>query len=46
MNTLTFCLNILKIKEDSEVYRNAVNLAQKTPIDSSNEWVSVCLSSQ
>ena len=40
MNTLTYCLNVLKIKEDSEVYRNAVNLAQKAPIDSSNEWVS------
>jgi hypothetical protein len=40
MNTLTYCLNILKIKDDSEVYRNAVNLAQKAPIDSSNEWVS------
>jgi hypothetical protein len=40
MNTLTYCLNILKIKEDSEVYRNAVNLGQKAPIDSSNEWVS------
>jgi hypothetical protein len=40
MNTLTYCLNILKIKEDSEIYRNAVNLAQKAPIDSSNEWVS------
>ena len=40
MNTLTYCLNILKIKDDSEVYRNAVNLAQKAPIDSNNEWVS------
>jgi hypothetical protein len=40
MNTLTYCLNILKIKEDSEIYRNAVNLAQKAPIDSSSEWVS------
>ena len=39
MNTLTYCLSILKIREDSEVYRNAVNLAQKTPIESGNEWV-------
>jgi hypothetical protein len=39
MNTLTYCLNILKIKDDSEVYRNAIQLAQKAPIDSSNEWV-------
>src|ERR671932_582972 len=38
-NTLTYCLNILKIKEDSEVYRNAVELAQKAPIEkNSNEW--------
>ena len=39
MNTLTYCLNVLKIKEDSEVYRNAVELAQKAPIENnSNEW--------
>ena len=40
MNTLTYCLYILKIKEDSEIYRNAIQLAQKAPKDSSNEWVS------
>jgi hypothetical protein len=39
MNTLTYCLNILKIKEDSEIYRNAIQLAQNTSVDSSNEWV-------
>jgi hypothetical protein len=39
MNTLTYCLSILKIKEDSEVYRNAVHVAQKSPIESDNEWV-------
>jgi hypothetical protein len=39
MNTLTYCLSILKIKEDSEVYRNAVHVAQKSPIESGNEWV-------
>src|SRR5919197_2101264 len=43
MKTLIYCLNILKIKEDSEVYRNAVELAQKLPIESANggnEWIS------
>jgi hypothetical protein len=40
MNTLTYSLNILKIKEDSEIYRNAIQLAQNTSVDSSNEWVS------
>ena len=39
MNTLTYCLNVLKIKDDSEIYRNAVKLAQKTPLESS-EWIS------
>src|ERR1043165_4359187 len=39
MNTLLYCLSILKIREDSEVYRNAVNLAQKSPTESGNEWV-------
>ncbi|MFL6410916.1 MAG: hypothetical protein ACJ71K_06690 [Nitrososphaeraceae archaeon] len=44
MKTLIYCLNILKIKEDSEIYRNAVELAQKLPIESANggnEWISV-----
>jgi hypothetical protein len=40
MNTLLYCLDVLKIKEDSEVYRNAVELAQKIPVESSNEWTS------
>jgi hypothetical protein len=36
---LIYCLDVLKIKEDSEVYRNAVELAQKAPIEkNSNEW--------
>ena len=39
-SSLIYCLNVLKIKEDSEVYINAVNSAQKTPIDTNNEWVS------
>ena len=38
-NTLIYCLNVLKIKEDSELYRNAVELAQKAPIET-NEWIS------
>jgi hypothetical protein len=39
MNTLIYCLDILKIKEDTEVYRNAVKLAEKVPIESDNEWI-------
>jgi hypothetical protein len=39
MNTLTYCLSILKIKEDSAVYRNAVKLAKNAPLES-NEWIS------
>jgi hypothetical protein len=39
MNTLTYCLNVLKIKEDTEVYRKAVELAEKASIKS-NEWIS------
>ena len=38
MNTLTYSLNVLKIKEDSEVYRNAIKLAEKAPIEG-NEWI-------
>jgi hypothetical protein len=38
-NTLTYCLNVLKIKEDTEVYRKAVELAERAPIES-NEWIS------
>jgi hypothetical protein len=38
MNTLLYCLGILKIKEDSEVYRNALELSQKAPMES-NEWI-------
>jgi hypothetical protein len=37
MNTLLYCLDVLKIKEDSEVYRNAVKLS---PIESENNWIS------
>jgi len=36
MKTLTYCLDILKIKEDAEVYRNAIELAQRVPIESVN----------
>jgi hypothetical protein len=39
MNTLTYCLSILKIKEDSAVYRNAIKLAKNAPLES-NEWIS------
>jgi hypothetical protein len=35
-STLIYCLDVLKIKEDSEVYRNA----QKLPIESENKWIS------
>jgi hypothetical protein len=37
MNTLLYCLGVLKIKEDSEVYRSAVKLS---PIESENKWIS------
>src|SRR5919202_1623200 len=37
MNTLLYCLDILKIKEDSEVYRNAVKLSNT---QSENKWIS------
>jgi hypothetical protein len=38
-STLIYCLDVLKIKEDSEVYGNAVELAQKASIEkNSNEW--------
>jgi len=40
MNTLFYCLNVLKIKEDSEVYRNAAKLANNVGIEFENEWVS------
>jgi hypothetical protein len=36
MKTLTYCLDILKIKEDTEIYRNAMELAQTVPIESVN----------
>ena len=39
MNTLIYCRNVLRIKEDSEVYANAVELAEKIPIESVNEWI-------
>src|ERR687884_2384062 len=38
MNTLLYCLGILKINEDSELYRNALELSQKAPMES-NEWI-------
>ena len=40
MNTLIYCLNVLKIKEDSEVYRNAAKLVENIAIESENEWTS------
>ena len=45
MKTLTYCLDILKIKEDTGVYRNAMELAQRVPIGSvngdnvNNKWI-------
>jgi hypothetical protein len=36
MNTLIYCLDVLKIKEDSEVYRDAVKLSQ---VESENKWI-------
>jgi hypothetical protein len=36
MKTLTYCLDILKIKEDTEIYRNAMELAQTVPTESVN----------
>ena len=36
MKTLTYCLDILKIKEDTEIYRNAIEIAQTVPIESEN----------
>ena len=43
METLLYCLNILKIEKDNEIYRNALELVQKDRIESanvSNEWIS------
>ena len=42
METLLYCLNILKIEIDNEIYRNALELVQKDPKESgnvSNEWI-------
>ena len=36
MKTLTYCLDILKIKEDTEIYRNVIEIAQRVPIESVN----------
>src|ERR687885_1663419 len=41
MNTLIYCLNVLKIKEGTELYRNAVALAEKVPIEQDSEWINV-----
>src|SRR5918911_234202 len=41
MNTLIYCLNVLKIKEGTELYRNAVALAEKVLIEQDSEWISV-----
>jgi hypothetical protein len=38
MNTLLYCLDVLKIKEGTGVYRNAVELTQKAQT-SSNGWI-------
>lgn len=43
METLIYCLNTLKIKEDTRIYRDAVKLIQKVPVESLNddndEWI-------
>ena len=42
METLLYCLNILKIEIDNEIYRNVLELVQKDPKESgnvSNEWI-------
>ena len=36
METLLYCLNILKIEKDNEIYRNALELVQKDRTDSAN----------
>jgi hypothetical protein len=42
METLLYCLNILKIEKDNEIYSDALELVQKDPKESgnvSNEWI-------
>jgi hypothetical protein len=42
METLLYCLNILKIEKDNEIYKNALELVQKDRIEYanvSNEWI-------
>ena len=41
MKTLIYCLDILKIKEGTEVYRKAVKLTEKVPIEPNSGWISV-----
>lgn len=46
MKTLTYCLDMLKIKEDTEFHRIAVELIRKkvpveTVNDSSNDWITI-----
>jgi hypothetical protein len=43
MNTLIYCLDVLKIKEDSEVYKNASKLVDNVATESENEWVSATM---
>jgi hypothetical protein len=43
MKTLIYCLDMLKIEKDTEIYRNALELVQKVPLESvndNNEWIS------
>jgi ribosomal protein L23 len=39
MNTLLYCLDVLKIKEGTEVYGNAIELAPKVPVEFANESI-------
>jgi hypothetical protein len=43
MKTLIYCLDILKIEKDTEIYRNALELVPKVSLESvndNNEWIS------
>jgi len=47
MKTLTYCLDILKIKENTEFHRNAVEFMRKVPVENvkndngNSEWITV-----
>ncbi|HET7345050.1 MAG TPA: hypothetical protein VFJ05_04170 [Nitrososphaeraceae archaeon] len=42
MKTLTYCLDILKIKENTEFHRNDFEFMRKVPVETvKNEWITV-----